>query len=246
MVAALALVLALLAAPAGEWVVSIASSLEPALREAVDAWPGAATAGRPRLNAGASGLLLQQIRHGAPADLLLSASPLEIDQLVAEKLADADSRRRLASNRLVAVTSCPSPAVRRLEDLSAGEFDRIAVANVRTAPLGRYTRQALEAAGVWSGLEARLIFAENARQALDYVARGEAPVGIVYRTDAKLLADKLCVAFEIAAGLHDPIAYEGVVLKAAVRPAEARAFLDWLVADGGRAVLARHGFFPPP
>jgi len=235
------------AAPAsGRWVVSVASSLEPALREAAAIWPDAGATGQPLLNAAASGLLLQQIRRGAPADLLLAASPLEIDRLVDDGLADRGSRRAIASNRLVAVAGCDGPTARRLDDLPGAAIDRIAVANVRTAPLGRYTRQALEAAGLWERLEDRLIFAESARQALDYVARGEAPLGIVYRTDARLLADRLCVAFELPPELHDPVVYEGVVLRDATRPAEARAFLDWLTTDGGRAVLARHGFLPPP
>ena len=106
-------------------------------------------------------------------------------------------------------------------------------------------RQALGALGLWDRLESRTVQAENARHALDYVARGEVAAGVVYVTDAQLRGDRVSRGPEIPGRLHDPIGYEGVVLKGASRPAAAVALLEWLTTPVARAVLDRHGFAPP-
>jgi len=222
--------------------ISVASSLKPAVSEALDGFPSEEP---PLLNAAASGVLLQQAVRGAPVDVFLSASPLEIERLVSEGLALGGSRRLFASNRLVVIAPCDAPAPGALDELRQSRFDRIAVANPRTAPLGRYTRQALEAVGLWEALAPRRVLGENARQVADYVSRGEAPAGIVYRTDAMLLVGRVCVGLEIPSELHSAVAYEGVVIRDTARPREAEALLDWLASGDGRAALARHGFLPP-
>lgn len=225
--------------------ISVASSLEPAICEAAAVFAAEHGESLPLIHAAASGVLLQQARRAAPADLLISASPAEIDRLVVEDLALPETRRRLGSNRLVVATACGAAPIRALDELRAAAYDRIAVGNPRTAPLGRYTRQALERAGLWGALASRALPAENARQALDYVARGEAPAGIVYLTDVRLLAGRVCPALEIPDELHDTIAYEGVVLRDAAAPATAGVLLDWLVSAPGQAILSGHGFLPP-
>ena len=223
--------------------VSVAVSLRPALQEAVAAYRSQSPSVDIFLNAGGSGVLLQQALRGAPVDLLISASPGEIDRLLAEERALRASRRRIASNRLVVVTPPSRSAPARLEDLLQPEFERIAVGNARTAPLGRYTREALEQSGLWQGVRERLVPAENARQAIEYVARGEVAAGIVYRTDARLLGARVVTGPEIPSRLHSPIVYEGVVLASAGK--QAAAFLNWLASEPGRVVLARHGFSSP-
>jgi len=226
--------------------ISVATSMAPALRDALESYPGLDARPAPLIHSAASAVLLQQALRGAPTDLLISASPKEIDDLLAAGLAAQPTRRTLASNRLAVVVPCGGPAPRALGDLRRVEIDRIAVANPRTAPLGRYTRQAFEAAGLLDELADRLVFAENARRVLDYVARGETPLGVVYLSDARLLADRVCLAIEIPERLHDPIAYEGIVLRDSAHPAEGRSLLEWLASAAGRAALMRHGFLPPP
>ena len=225
--------------------VSAAVSLRPALERAVLDYRSQHPAVDLLLNTGGSGVLLQQALRGAPVDLLISASPEEIDRLIAEAGALPASRRRIASNRLVVVTPPDLPVPASLEDLLRPEFDRIAVGNARTAPLGRYTREALRALGVWEQIQGRLVPAENARQVVEYVARGEVAAGIVYRTDARLLEDRVVTGPEVPSQLHAPIIYEGVVLAAPGKQAASVSFLDWLASEPGRAVLARHGFRSP-
>jgi molybdate transport system substrate-binding protein len=234
-------------APAGEPPVrvSVAVSLRPAVEDAVAGYRVARPGVEVVLNSGASGVLLQQVLRGAPSDALISASPREIDRLLDEGLVLEATRRRIASNSLVVVVPRASAPPARLRDLAGSDFAALSVANPKTAPLGRYTRQALEAASLWSRLGPRLVLAENARQTLDYVARGEVEAGIVYATDARLLAARLRIGPAIPVELHEPIAYEAVVLVDARRPEEAAALLDWLASESGREPFARRGFLPP-
>jgi len=235
------------AAPAkhAELHVSVAVSLRPAVAEALAAYRSQQPSVDVLLNAGGSGVLLQQALRGAPVDVLISASPEEIDRLVAGDLALAASRRRIASNRLVVVTPAGLPVPARVEDLLLPEFDRVAVGNVRTSPLGRYTREALQALGLFERIRGRLVPAENARQVVEYVARGEVAAGIVYRTDARLLEDRVVTGPEIPSDLHAPITYEGVVLAAPGKQRTSVSFLNWLASEPGQAALARHGFRSP-
>ena len=225
--------------------VSVAVSLRPAIGEAAPLFRSARGVDI-LLNSGGSGVLLQQVRRGAPGDLLISASHDEIERLVAEKLAVRKTRRTIASNRLVLVVPVGERIPGGVEELVAPEFERIVVGNPRTAPLGRYTAQALRALGLWDALEPRLVYAENARYALDYVARGEVSAALVYRTDARLMPGRVAEGPEVPSARHEVMAYEGVVLTEAARPAEAEAFLAWLADGAGSEVLRRHGFLPPP
>ena len=225
--------------------VSVAVSLQPVLRQAAEAYRER-QAEDVLLNSGASGVLLQQARRGAPVDLLISASPDEIDQLVREQLARPETRRRIASNRLVVVVPPGERPPQEARDLAAAEYDRIAMGNPRTAPVGRYGAQVLRGLGLWDRLEPRLVFAENARQVLEYVARGEVSAGLVYRTDALLLERRVARGPDIGGQSHETILYEGVVLRNAGRAQAAEELLRWLVSDDGRLALERHGFLPPP
>ncbi len=225
--------------------VSVAISLRPAVEQAVAVYRSQHPAVRILLNTGGSGVLLQQALRGAPVDVLISASPVEITRLITTARALPAGRRRIASNRLVVVSPSGLPPPAGLEDLLRPEFERIAVGNVRTAPLGRYTREALQALGLWDRLRGRLVPAENARQVVEYVARGEVDAGIVYRTDARLLEHRVVMGPEIASRLHAPITYEGIVLAAPDKQSAALSFLDWLASEAGRAVLARYGFRSP-
>jgi molybdate transport system substrate-binding protein len=226
--------------------ISVATSMGPALRDALTSYPDRDAHPAPLVHSAASAVLLQQCLRGAPTDLLISASPKEIDELIGAGLAANPTRRALASNRLAVIVPCGAPGPRALDDLRRVEFDRIAVGNPRTAPLGRYTRQALESDGLLDEISDRLVFAENSRRVLDYVARGETPLGVVYLSDARLRADRVCVAIEIPERLHDPIAYEAVVLRDSALATEAGSLLEWLASPAGRAALTRHGFLPPP
>jgi molybdate transport system substrate-binding protein len=120
---------------------------------------------------------------------------------------------------------------------------QVAIGNPASVPAGRYTRRALEAAGLWSGIQGRAISTQNVRQSLDYVARGEVDAGFVYGTDAALMPGKVKVAFEVP--LDIPISYPIARTLAAADPREASRFVDFVLSPAGQAVLAQYGFRKP-
>jgi molybdate transport system substrate-binding protein len=120
------------------------------------------------------------------------------------------------------------------------------IGNPRTVPVGQYTEESLRALGLWERLQPRLVFAENVRQALDYVARGEVDAGFVYATDAAIRRERVAEAFRPAEDTYRPVTYPVAVIKDSRQPALAQAFTDLLAGAEGRAVLGRLGFQPPP
>jgi molybdate transport system substrate-binding protein len=226
--------------------ISVAMSLRPVMQEIVALYEGDRPTGKPRINAAASGVLLQQALRGAPVDLLISASPLELDRLEEAGRLDPAERRVVASNRLVLVLATETPTLEAPTELTGDAFRRIAVGNPRTAPLGRYTRQAFESLGLWRRLESRFVLGESARHVLEYAARGEADAAVVYGSDVILARGRVRVAFELPACAHEAIRYEAAILARGERRESARRLLDLLVSDRGRRVLSDHGFSPPP
>jgi molybdate transport system substrate-binding protein len=239
----------LFAPPAGaqEVLLSVAVSLKDAVEEVGRGF----TATRPgvtlRYNFGASGDLQKQIEAGAPVDGFLSAGQRQMDELELRRLIVSASRRAFARNVLVAIKPADSKIdITRLADLLPAAVSRIAIGNPRTVPAGQYAQQSLRALGLWDQLQPKLVFAENVRQALDYVARGEVDAGFVYATDAATRAQGVKEAFRPPEDSYRPVIYPGAVVTAARQPALALAFLDALSGPSGREVLNRFGFQAPP
>lgn len=196
-----------------------------------------------RFSFAASGALLQQIAQGAPVDVLVSADEETVERGIAQKLLAAGTRREVAANSLVLVTAKDSERVRTLADLAGRTVQRIAIGKPATVPAGRYAQQALEKAGLWTALDARFVYADNVRQVLDYVSRGEVDAGIVYATDALLMRDRVRVA-ETVAG-HAPIRYPAIVVADTRRLDMAVAFIDFLRSPTARDRFTVAGFGPP-
>jgi molybdate transport system substrate-binding protein len=140
-----------------------------------------------RFNFGASGALLQQIMQGAPVDVFVSADDATVERGIAGRRLIAASRRDIAGNTLVLIASTDAVGLAGPQGLTAASISRIAIGKPLTVPAGRYAQQALESAGLWSAVQARLVYADSVRQVLDYVARGDAEAGFVYATDARLM-----------------------------------------------------------
>jgi molybdate transport system substrate-binding protein len=225
-------------AAGGELTVSGATSLGPALAELAPRFEAA----RVRLNLGASGALLQQIAAGAPVDVFASADDETMDQAQARTLVRDSDRRVLVHNRLVVAVAAGAMrgAPRTLAEVAV--LPRVAIGLPASVPAGRYARGALEAAGLWARIEPKLVGAQNVRQVLDYVARGEVDAGFVYASDVALAGSRARAAFEVPT--VQPIRYSIAPL-AGASPL-ARRFVDFLLAPPARAVFARHGFSLPP
>jgi molybdate transport system substrate-binding protein len=230
------LVLALPVAAQERLTVFAAASLKNALDEANRGF-----AARCIVSYAASSALARQIEAGAPAQVYISADEAWMDELEHKQLLERGTRRDLLGNRLVWIVPAgrPLPAD-PLDALAPGE--RLALADPRYVPAGKYARAALEAMGVWPRLAGRLAPAENVRAALALVARGASPLGIVYQTDARD-EPKVRVAGRIDPRLHPPIVYPAAALRGA--PALARRYLDYLATPAAMAVFERHGFSRP-
>ena len=208
------------------------------------AWRAAGHAA-PRIAYGASSALARQVDAGAPAELFLSADLDWIDWL-AKRHRLAAPPVRLLANDLVLIAPAASradvrlvPGVNLARALGGG---RLAIADPRAVPAGRYARASLEALGAWKAVEPRLAPAGDVRAALALVARGEAPLGIVYRTDA-LAEPRVRVVATFPEASHPPIVYGLALLDGAA--ADARAFAEFAASPPARAAWARHGFrFP--
>jgi molybdate transport system substrate-binding protein len=193
-------------------------------------------------NYGASGQLKMQIENGAPADLFLSAAVADMDALDDKGLIDRATRINFAGNALVLIHNrSRGPRIQTVEELLMRSVYRIAIGNPATVPAGRYAKEALESWGLYKRLENKLIFSENARQVLDYVARGEVDAGFVYKTDA-LTEFSVEVAATIAADRHQPILYTAAVLTAGKHPALATQFVDFLRTEEAQGIFRKYGF----
>ena len=234
-------------AAAQEMTLSVAISLKDATQELGRTFMAAHPGVTLRYNFGASGDLQKQIEAGAPVDLFLSAAQRQMDELEKQKLILVETRRTFARNVLVVVKPADSKLdVTKPADLEDARVTRVAIGNPKSVPAGQYAEESLRALGLWDRVQPKLVFAENVRQVLDYVARGEVDAGFVYSTDAAIRPQGVKEAFRAPDDSYRPVVYPGAVVAASKQVSLARAFLDLLTGEQGRAVLARFGFQPPP
>ena len=240
-----AALLALGPGPAGaaEVTVFAAASLKTALDEIVAGWE-AATGEEAAVSYAGSSTLARQIEQGAPADLFISASPDWMDALAAGGHVLEGTRRDLLGNTLVLVAHGNAAPVEIAPGLAlAGMLGdgRLAMALVDGVPAGVYGKAALAALGIWESVAPRVAQADNVRAALALVAAGEAPLGIVYRTDAAA-EDDVTIVGTFPAGTHPPIVYPAAVTASSADPEAAGAFLGYLAGEEARAAFERQGF----
>jgi molybdate transport system substrate-binding protein len=234
-------------AAAQEVTLSVAISLKDATEELGRTFMAAHPGVTLRYNFGASGDLQKQVEAGAPVDVFLSAALRQMDELEKQKLILVETRRAFARNVLVVVKPADSRVdVTKPADLAEARVTRIAIGNPKSVPAGQYAEESLRTLGLWDRVQPKLVFAENVRQVLDYVARGEVDAGFVYSTDAAIRPQGVKEAFRAPEDSYRPVVYPGAVVAASKQATLARAFLDLLTGEQGRAVLARFGFQPPP
>jgi molybdate transport system substrate-binding protein len=224
-------------------IVFAAASMKNALDD-IDAAFTAKTGTKVSASYAASSTLAKQIEQGAPADIFVSADTDWMDYATAKKTIDEASRVNLLGNSIVLI----APKDSTIDNVTIGPgFDlaklagdgKIATGDVKAVPVGKYAKAALEKLGSWQAAETKFAMAESVRAALTLVARGEAALGIVYATDAKV-EPSVKIVGTFPADSHPPIIYP-VAATATAKP-EAKAYLDYLHSQAAKAVLEKYGF----
>jgi molybdate transport system substrate-binding protein len=230
-------------APGGDLVIFAAASLKNAL-DAINAQWQKETGRKAAISYAASSALAKQIEQGAPAQIFISADLDWMDYLEKKGLIRPETRSNLLGNRIVLIAHkdrAPAVDIRPGLDLAtvlAG--GRLALANVDAVPAGRYGKAALEKLELWAGVADKVAQAENVRAALLLVSRGEAPAGIVYRTDAAADANVRVIG-TFPEDTHPPIVYP-VALTANADHADAMPFLAYVRSEKAKPIFAGQGF----
>ena len=225
-----------------EITVSAAASLRDAFGEISKQYESR-TSAKVNFNFGASGALQKQIESGAPVDVFASAGRPQMDALVSQDLIEPGTQRDFTGNVLVLVVPTDSTSgLTSFAELAGAKVTRLAIGNPKTVPVGKYAEQTLTRLGLWSQLQSRLILAEDVRQTLDYVARGEVDAGIVYASDVRAANNKVQKVATASSDLHDPILYPIAVIRASSNKDAARGFIDAVMNEEGQRTLEKYGF----
>ena len=227
-----------------ELTVFAAASLRDVIEDIDEMWDGTL-----RVSYGGSAHQARQVAAGAPADLVILANPQWMDWLSDQGVLANQTRVNLLSNRLVLIGPAgASPLPASLGSSMAntlldrlGDAGRLAIGDTRAVPAGQYGKAWLQSSDMWPALSGRLAETENVRLALILVSLGEAPLGLVYASDA--LADpRVSVLLEVPAESHPEILYPAALTKTAVP--DAQSFLTFLTTPGAADLFRRHGFTP--
>jgi molybdate transport system substrate-binding protein len=224
-------------------IVFAAASMKNALDD-IDAAFTAKTGVKVQASYAASSVLAKQIEQGAPADIFVSADTDWMDYAIGKKNISEPTRINLLGNSIVLI----APKDSKVDNVTiAPGFDlaklagdgRIATGDVKAVPVGKYAKAALEKLGAWQAAEPKFAMAESVRAALILVARGEAALGIVYSTDAKVEPGVKIVG-TFPADSHPPIIYP--VAATTTAKTEASDYLAYLRSSAAKTVLEKYGF----
>ena len=192
---------------------------------------------------GGSSSIARQILNGAPADVFISANTKWMDYLVDEGVITSDNVTNLVGNSLVLIAPKASNSDSfNFNDANAWQTalsdGRLALGNPTSVPVGMYAKESLSTLGVWKDIEHKVAPAKNVRLALALVERGEAPLGVVYKTDA-LLTDKVKIVSEFASDTHSAIVYPAAVVNDST---ESEQFFRYLSTNDAKNVFIKYGF----
>jgi molybdate transport system substrate-binding protein len=231
------------AAPNSYLTISAAMSLKRAFEEigaiCEQKFPGV----KVLFNFGASGMLEKQIESGAPVDIFASASLREMDELEAKGLLIKNTKRTFAGNSLVLVVPSNSKLkVKSCGDLANDSVKRIAIGNPKSVPAGKYSEETLKNLHLLERLKEKLVYAENVRQVMDYVSRGEVDAGLVFFSDTFTRMSGFKMAGKVPDGSHEEINYPIAVVRGTANESLARLFIQTVISKKGKEILKKNGF----
>lgn len=228
-------------ASASEILVSAASDLTGAFKELGEMYEKE-SGNRVVFNFGSTGMLAQQIEGGAPVDLFAAANKRYVDELEKKGLIISETKRVYAIGRIVLATSKGGVKLNSVEELGRPDIKRIAIANPSHAPYGMAAKEVMEKNGIWNKIKDKVVYAENIRQAMQYLETGN--------VDAAILARSVTIGSDINYSpipqeLHSPIEQTLAVIKGGKNEKKARELAQFINGPKGRAVMDRYGFGLP-
>lgn len=228
-------------AAASEIIVSAASDLTGAFKE-IGALYEKESGNKVVFNFGSTGILAQQIEGGAPIDMFAAANKTYIDNLEKKGLIVPETKMVYAVGRIALATPRGKIKLTSLQELLRPEIKRVAMANPSHAPYGMAAKEAMEKAGVWGKVEDKVVYAENIRQAVQYLETGN--------VDAAIIALSLCINSDvnyaiIPQEIHSPIEQTLAVIKGGSNLSRAKEFADFITGAKGMVILERYGFGLP-
>lgn len=239
LIAVLIVLFAASPAAAAETRVAVAANFaEPA--KAIAARFKARTGHDATLSFGSSGQFYAQIANGAPYEVFLSADRERPEKAEAEGLGVAGSRFTYAIGRLVLYSKTPGLVDGRGAVLSQGRFQKLAIADPRTAPYGVAAVETMKKRRVYQALQSRLVQGTSITQAYQFVETGAAEVGFV--AASQLIGVKGGSRWLVPASDHTPIDQQAVLLKTGANSAAAQAFIRFLKGPEARAIIQRYGY----
>lgn len=194
-------------------------------------------------NFGASGDLMKQIAGGAPVDVFASAAQKDMDEAGKQGYIVAATRADIAANSVVLIVPVGSKtSLKSFDGLVAADVKKIAIGNPKTVPAGRYAEEVFNYYKLLPAIKDRLIFTENVRQVLDYVAREEVDAGVVYATDAAARPKETIIVAVAPETSHKPVIYPIAMVKGAKSETLAKAFISLVLSPEGQKILQKYGF----
>lgn len=198
---------------------------------------------KPVFTFGSTGLLAKQIGEGAPFSLFAAANESFVKEVVDKGKCDAKTVRRYARGRIVVWTPGGVAPPATLADLADPRFKRIAIANPEHAPYGKAARKALQSAGLWDAVQAKVVLGENVRATLQFAQTGNVDVAIIALSLAQTTDGGSTL--NIDSSLYDPLEQALVVCGTGKSAKAALQLADYILSAEGQEVLARYGFSPP-
>lgn len=222
--------------------IAAANSIKQALRHLLPLFEAQHKNADVRVVYGGSQKLREQIEQGAPVDVFLPSSFEEIDKLERAGLIIKNTKRLYAQTRLVLITGNLLPAnIASIQDVTKPEVRRIAIGNIKTSSVGKFATELFENLNLDKQIGARYLYAEHSGAVLDLVARGEAEVGVVYRTDVTQ-NQKVRVVAEAPPGSHSPVLYGLAIVWTSNNVPLARKFSEFLLTPAAQRALQEDGF----
>lgn len=221
--------------------ISVASSLQNAIKDIGDLYNKQMPNVKLTYNFGSSGSLRHQIEQGAPVDVYISAAEEYMDILQAKNLLLNNTRHNLLKNELVLITAEDNPDIEDFSQLKSDFVSKIALGNPDSVPAGKYAKEVLDSFELSQFLESKFIFAKDVRQVLAYVETGNVEAGIVYSTDAQV-SQQVKIIATAPTNSHAPIIYPVAIAKESKHPKIAQDFIEFLLSNETQNIFSDYGF----